>query len=267
MKFLTSIVSLILLTSAHINANKHDADLLSVINKMKSINLRDFNEVMKTVSTEVLMFISFFDSACVTKKLGVDNVAQSSIYDIPNLKQFQEASKTNLKIISAIENAARICSRSFPYAANIGITQNIEMREGSLQFIFSVTKDNPKKATECFKWSLAQSKPESPLFNGFDVSSITFSDEECAAATSTEDLSNLAEYKIIKSNIKSCNAETFGQIKTIAGSIFEKYLLSTLEGTPEFNELEADINASAVNAEVQLLEAQIKCYLDDLENE
>lgn len=269
MKFFVTIVALLLTALTLVRSiSKHEADFASVINKLETIDFKTIDDdALTSLSIDILMFIAYFDGACIKEKLGLNNVPQSAIYDIPNLKEFHAASNINWKIIAVLENAGKICSKNFKHHPYIGILQNIELRDNAIQSIFPEAKSNPTKASECFKWALSQSKPTSPLLDGFDVKAMTHSVDECKATTSLENISNMTKHKITKHNIKSCDFEKYGQPKIIAESVMEKFLKWEILGTPNYNKIDEETTAAAVAVEVKILETQIKCLLDDLENE
>lgn len=64
------------------NRSKIFSDVESGTNKIKTIHMSQFSVVWKTALTEVLLVLG-------------SNALQSSIYNFPNLKEFQEASLKN----------------------------------------------------------------------------------------------------------------------------------------------------------------------------
>ena len=260
MKLVPSTIILILCLTTLVSSNI-DIDFTSVINKIESIDLinADSGE-SKSIPLEVNLFTSFFNRSCVVEKLGLNSIDQSQIYKIPNLKEFVKLSPKNAKILVAIENAARLCTRN---AKDVGLFQMVQIRSFLTKSIFPHTRSNPERATQCFKWHVSQIKPNSPVLDGFDVSTMKYTVDQCKATTSLELYTKIVEDRRNKLEIRSCDLETFGHITSTANSIIENFLFLKLSSA-QIVQHEAVINIGAINVEADLLESQLNCIIKDL---
>lgn len=262
MNFIPSTILLIFITT--LVSSDIDADFASVINKIQSIDVKNADSgETKSVPLDVNMFISYFNRDCVVEKLGLNSVDESQIYEVPNLKEFIKSSAKNAKILVAIENAARLCTRN---AKDVGLFQMVQLRSFITKLAFPTTRSNPEKATQCFKWHISQIKPDSPVLDGFNVSNMKYTVEQCKQTTSLELYTKIIADKKNKLQIQSCDLETFGHIKDTANSIIENYLFLKLSSA-QIVQHEAVINVGAINVEANFLESQLNCIMKDLRRE
>ncbi|CAG9799855.1 unnamed protein product [Chironomus riparius] len=262
MKLVPSTIILTLSLTTLVSSNI-DIDFASVINKIQSIDVinADSGE-SKSIPLDVNMIISFFNRSCVIEKLGLHSIDQSQTYEIPNLKEFVKSSANNAKILVAIENAARLCTRN---AKDVGLFQMVQIRSFLTKSIFPHTRSNPERATQCFKWKISQIKPDSPVLDGFDVSTMKYTVDQCKATTSLELYTKVVEEQRSKLEIRSCDLETFGHITRTAKSIIENFLFLKLSSA-QIVQHEAVINVGAINIEADLLESQLNCVMTDLKD-
>ena len=244
-----------------------DVDFTSVLNKIQTIDYKTAKpEFMDTVPLEITLFLPYYDHNCVVKKLGIKAVPANKVYNIPKLNEFQDASTKNRKIINAIENAARLCSRQSKDHEDVGLLQMIQLRGFLTELVFPETKQNPEKAVECFKWAISKIKPNSPVLNGFKIKSMKYTVDQCKVATSIEKYSKIIDERTQKLNIQSCDLETFGQARATATTIMEMFLFLKLSST-QIAQHQAEVTGSAINTEANLLETELSCIMRDLKNE
>lgn len=261
------ILLLTLSVAATVNTSTTNVDFASVISKIQTIDYKIAKpEVMDTVPLEIVLILPYFDRDCVVQKLGLKTVNPSLIFSIPKLNDFQNANSKNKKIITAIENAARLCTRNSKDHEDAGLLQMIQVRGFLTELVFPETKTNPEKAVECFKWALSKVKPNSPVLNGFKVKSMRYTVDQCKAATSIQKYAKIVNERTQKLNIQSCDLETFGQAKTTAASIMEMFLFLKLSSA-QITQYQTEVAESALNIEANLLETELSCILRDLKNE
>lgn len=260
-------ILLTLSIAATANTSSIDVDFTSVISKIQTINYKTAKpEVMDTVPLEIVLILPYFNRDCVVQKLGLKPVTASQIYKIPKLNDFQNASTKNKKIITAIENAARLCTRNLKDHEDAGLLQMIQVRGFLTELVFPDTKLNPERAVECFKWALSKVKPNSPVLNGFKIQSMRYTVDQCKVATSLQKYSKIVNERTEKLNIQSCDHETFGQAKTTATSIMEMFLFLKLSSA-QITQYQTEVAESALTTEANLLETELSCILRDLKNE
>lgn len=118
-----SISSSFLLVDAGSNL---DIDFASVIHKIQSIHMKK-----SQADPLPIKFITFFNRDCVVQKLGLSSIDKSKIYSIPNLKEFKNASSKNKKILTAVEDAAKLCARDSIDSKDIGLFHTVQLRSFS----------------------------------------------------------------------------------------------------------------------------------------
>ncbi|CAG9799857.1 unnamed protein product [Chironomus riparius] len=260
-------IFIILSIAAIANSSNLDADFASVISKIQTINHKTAKpEEMDTVPLDIVLFLPYFDRDCVVQKLGLKPVNSNQIYNIPKLNDFQNASTKNKKILIAVENAARLCTRNSKDNEDAGLFQMIQLRGFLTELVFPETKLNPDKAVECFKWALSKVKPNSPVLDGFKIKSMKYTVDQCKVATSIQKYSKIVDDRTQKLNIQSCDQETFGQAKTSATTIMELFLFLKLFSA-QVAQHQDEVTGSAMNSEANLLETELSCILRDLKNE
>jgi len=126
MKRILTTIILILSSLELSNASELDIDFASVIHKIQSIHMKK-----SPVDPLPIKFITFFNRDCVLQKLGLSSVDRSKIYDIPNLKKFKNASSKNKKILTAVEDAAKLCARDSIDSKDIGLFHTVQLRSFS----------------------------------------------------------------------------------------------------------------------------------------
>ena len=105
-----------------------DIDFASVIHKIQSIHMKK-----SSVDPLPIKFITFFNRDCVIQKLGLSSVDKSKIYSIKSLKEFKNASSKNKKILTAVEDAAKLCARDSMDSKDIGLFHTVQLRTFSQQ--------------------------------------------------------------------------------------------------------------------------------------
>ncbi|CAG9799854.1 unnamed protein product [Chironomus riparius] len=261
------LILIILSASTCVKCSSVDVDLASVINKVQTID--DNESVLQIIQnlapSGLARVIPYFNRDCVTQKLGLTNFVQSKVYEIKDLNLFYNLNAKNKKIITAVELAGRLCTKDSKTFDDKLIIDSIESRYLLLgmEMIFPNAKLDTQRTIECFKWAISKVKPNSPLLEGFKLSSMKYSIEQCKESTSITDYSNIMDKNRQILDIHSCDSEEYGQHESTAISTMEFFVLGELPFI-KMNEMQGILRQSFIKDESKVLERQLVCILRDL---
>ena len=251
MKF---IVLLILFTLTLVNGTNLDADFTSLFKRFKSLDLQNADfDILEIISFDLVQAVVFMNYDCVAEKLGVNEVDESEMYEIKNITEFQHSSSRNLKILTAILNAAKICSEKAKE-----FVQQSEMRE--FDILFPDLDSFPEKSKECFRWSLSKFRPNSLFIGSFSENNMNSTVDECKNITAATDYIKIINKEAEEMDLKSCTLEAYVQAAEIVLNVIEIYLYEMPDDENEDNKL---VNYIYSN-EKKVLINQLTCIMNDL---
>lgn len=247
------------------NGSNTDADFASILRKFQSLDISNSSpDILDVISIDLVRVISFINYDCVNEKLGINEVNENDIYEIKNATEFQLSSSRNNKIITAILNAAKICSKNGTRMSDNGIIFLAENR--GIEPLFPGSISYREKAEECFKWSLSQNRPNSLFLKEFDAKKIKFTEDECREFTAAKDYTKKVNDEAQAMNIKSCSIEAYGQASEISYNVMEIFLHDTPDLFDLSKKEQAELTDYVYNNEIKVLMNQITCIMNDLRN-
>ena len=244
-----------------------DVDVGSVINKVQDINDKEsvLQIIQNLAPSGLARVIPYFKRDCVTKKLGLRNFDQSKVYEIKDLNAFYNLNTINKKIIAAVEKAGRLCTKDSKNFEDKLIIDIVESRYLMLEMemIFPNARLDTPRTIECFKWAISKVKPNSLLLEGFKLSSMKYSTDQCKESTSITHYSRIMDESRQILDIQSCDSREYGQHESTAISTMEFFVLGEFPRA-KVDELQGILRQSLINDEEDVLKRQLVCILRDL---